>query len=271
MSSLTSYVHDLIRGKEFEIEEEMQYEIVRLASFDTWPDWSAKRPVDLAENGFYYFGLRDRIKCYSCGAEFDDLSLRQDVTEEHRRRSPQCLVVIGLAQNNKKLESCGDLDTETEMLLLNGDVSGKGYFDRLLESMDPVTPCGPHKALDCARHNPVATNGTKDAEEKLLKDEKYRLNTYDSRWLSQYALSPSQLAMAGFYYVGPEDTVQCAFCNGKLLQWKPTDDPLFEHKKHYPSCPFIGDIPGKKVMHQNVIQVIRKYVLDLTISIKLFY
>ena len=59
---------------------------------------------------------------------------------------------------------------------------------------------------------------------------------------------PEQLALAGFRFYSPEiatndeemsDTVRCDYCKGRLQRWEASDDPLEEHHRHYPRCPFL--------------------------------
>jgi len=65
-----------------------------------------------------------------------------------------------------------------------------------------------------------------------------RLNTF-KHWPKYMTPRPEQLAAAGFYYQGPSDRVTCHHCKLTLLNWKPTDDPKEEHKRHSPYCRFI--------------------------------
>ena len=39
--------------------------------------------------------------------------------------------------------------------------------------------------------------------------------------------------------VDQSDKVKCIFCQGTLYSWKKTDVPDKEHKKKFPTCPFI--------------------------------
>ncbi|KAK3098518.1 hypothetical protein FSP39_020265 [Pinctada imbricata] len=57
--------------------------------------------------------------------------------------------------------------------------------------------------------------------------------------------SPRQLALAGFYYLGYGDGVQCYFCGGKLTNWEPGDDPFVEHAKWFPMCLFLRETKGQ--------------------------
>ena len=62
--------------------------------------------------------------------------------------------------------------------------------------------------------------------------------------VSGLPLSASKFAIAGFSYVGPRDRVKCEYCEGQLEEWSKGDDPLYEHQKHYPNCPFILPLSG---------------------------
>uniref|UniRef100_A0A4W2D4T7 Baculoviral IAP repeat containing 2 n=1 Tax=Bos indicus x Bos taurus TaxID=30522 RepID=A0A4W2D4T7_BOBOX len=70
-----------------------------------------------------------------------------------------------------------------------------------------------------------------------MSTEEARFLTYQM-WPLTF-LSPSELARAGFYYIGPGDRVACFACGGTLNNWEPKDDAMLEHQKHFPSCPFL--------------------------------
>lgn len=56
-------------------------------------------------------------------------------------------------------------------------------------------------------------------------------------WTQEFPVE--KLIDAGFYSIQKEDRVQCFSCGGGLCNWKPEDDPLNEHAKHYPDCEFL--------------------------------
>jgi hypothetical protein len=76
-------------------------------------------------------------------------------------------------------------------------------------------------------------------------DEENRLLTYKSPWLSYlkfpYTIGISVYTMAahGFYYVGREDRIQCAFCGVELYNFSPFDDIASLHIQRSPACPLI--------------------------------
>ena len=53
---------------------------------------------------------------------------------------------------------------------------------------------------------------------------------------------PSKMAAAGFYYTGGEDgdAVTCFMCAKDLDGWEEGDDPMAEHEKHCPACPWMN-------------------------------
>ncbi|XP_066480826.1 baculoviral IAP repeat-containing protein 7 [Tiliqua scincoides] len=71
-----------------------------------------------------------------------------------------------------------------------------------------------------------------------MKSEERRLRTFQ-HWPDSAPVSPTDLAAAGFFFIGPDDRVECFCCGGVLYDWFAEDNPLAEHKKFFPGCPFI--------------------------------
>jgi hypothetical protein len=79
-----------------------------------------------------------------------------------------------------------------------------------------------------------------------MKKEADRLRTYE-RWPVSF-MNKHDMAAAGFYFTGREDTVRCPVCGVRIGQWEPGDDPFKDHKRWSSSCGFIkgysvGNIP----------------------------
>lgn len=84
-------------------------------------------------------------------------------------------------------------------------------------------------------------------EEPQMRQEVERLQTFQN-WPADAAVSSSDLARAGFFFLGSGDKVQCFCCGGVLRYWVDGDCPAAEHKRHFPTCSFIlgrsvGNIP----------------------------
>lgn len=67
--------------------------------------------------------------------------------------------------------------------------------------------------------------------------EEARLKTF-SNWPVVF-LDPESLAKNGFYYLGRNDEVRCAFCKLELMRWVENDDPVKDHQRWAPQCPFL--------------------------------
>lgn len=64
-----------------------------------------------------------------------------------------------------------------------------------------------------------------------------RLSTFHY-WPSSLPTA-QKMAVAGFFYLGYGDSVQCSFCNGRLRDWSAMDDPWSKHARKFPHCKFI--------------------------------
>ncbi|XP_021365102.1 uncharacterized protein LOC110457936 isoform X2 [Mizuhopecten yessoensis] len=74
-----------------------------------------------------------------------------------------------------------------------------------------------------------------------------RRRTFENlRWpRDERVQTPEQLAVAGFFYTGVGDYVQCFYCGGGLSCWEPDDDPWLEHAHWFPYCKFVLKMKGR--------------------------
>lgn len=80
-----------------------------------------------------------------------------------------------------------------------------------------------------------------------LLSESARVETFKKHWHHKF-IDGKELAMFGFYYIGPLDKVKCIFCNITLHKWTPNDKPLDEHLKYAPYCPLMNvNIPCRNI------------------------
>ncbi|KAH9513135.1 hypothetical protein Btru_035956 [Bulinus truncatus] len=97
----------------------------------------------------------------------------------------------------------------------------------------------------------------------LLMLENTRLETYD-KWPNKrsWFCTPEKLAKSGFYFSpGHEspDNVCCAFCAKELDCWDPNDDPMVEHKKHSPECPFLAlNCPVENLTVEQFLRLVKE-------------
>ena len=77
-------------------------------------------------------------------------------------------------------------------------------------------------------------------------------------WPLNLSQQPIDLAKAGFYYYGIKDMVKCFYCNGGLRNWDPIDEPITEHARWFPKCPYIRQLKGP-----GFIELIRERYKDM--------
>lgn len=64
---------------------------------------------------------------------------------------------------------------------------------------------------------------------------------YKQEWPSTSMIAIEDMVYAGFYFTGEQDKVACPWCLGKVMKWEKGDDPLAEHRKHFPRCKFVKE------------------------------
>lgn len=236
-------------SNESDLRYDLSCELYRISTFSTFPLNVPVSERSLARAGFYYTGLKDKVKCFSCGLMLDNWKKGDSALDKHKQLYPSCNFVQSLASANSlsssfhsafspPVSSVGaKMDVERKVPSLEQG----GYFSGHYASFpqDPVTS----RALeDLSCFRPKSFNPS-------MKTEAARRRTYQG-WPLPF-LAPSDLAKAGFYYVGPLDRVACFACGGQLGNWDPEDDAMSEHRRHFPSCPFVknlyGDLPSFSV------------------------
>ncbi|XP_071154217.1 baculoviral IAP repeat-containing protein 7-like [Mytilus edulis] len=72
----------------------------------------------------------------------------------------------------------------------------------------------------------------------LREDVELRRNTF-TNWPTNMCVLPEKLCDNGFYYMGIQDKVQCAFCGGILSGLTKDDDVHREHSEHFGQCELV--------------------------------
>ncbi|XP_077525645.1 death-associated inhibitor of apoptosis 2-like isoform X2 [Haemaphysalis longicornis] len=185
----------------------------RLRTFNNWPPNAPVPKERLALGGFVHdSGLR--TKCLSCGVVISDWRIADEVIQRHREASPNCAFVRDLPSLPQSTQGppVGGARSPTA-----GDVSRPMQVDCALPPLPEM-----NESLFLQR---------------LKASEEARFETFYD-WPLLF-LPPRRMAEAGFYYFHDNDRVRCAFCRGVVHGWEPGDDPLREHARHYPCCPFL--------------------------------
>ncbi|XP_047208646.1 E3 ubiquitin-protein ligase XIAP [Girardinichthys multiradiatus] len=126
----------------------MRSEQDRLQTFSLWPSRAPVRPRDLAQAGFYYLGLDDRVECFCCGGKLNDWEDGDSPWGEHTKYLGNCFFILGHDVGNVPL-----LDTAEEPMQAgssNQDVNEDGSmetFERRLSSFATVQHPISHERL----------------------------------------------------------------------------------------------------------------------------
>ncbi|TKC40003.1 hypothetical protein EI555_001659, partial [Monodon monoceros] len=217
----------------FELKYDFSCELYRMSTYSAFPAGIPVSERSLARAGFYYTGVNDKVKCFCCGLMLDNWKQGDNPIEKHKKLYPSCSFVQNLNSVNISGATSqptfpSSVTNSTHSLLPSLENSGcfsgsySSFPSNLLNS-------GPNQDFSALRISPYRC---------AMNTEKARLLTFQM-WPLTF-LSPTDLAKAGFYYIGPGDRVACFACGGKLSNWEPKDDAMSEHLRHFPNCPFLG-------------------------------
>ncbi|XP_011876980.1 PREDICTED: E3 ubiquitin-protein ligase XIAP-like [Vollenhovia emeryi] len=197
----------------------MNIEERRLRTFREWPANAAVDPVRLAKAGFYYSGHVQEVQCFLCGAKISDWNYGDQAMGRHRQKSPSCPFVLSPSSTcNVPLvpATVGSAAAESTARRQSSDSRQSVSVQCDGASAPPLRP------LDFAKEYVTFAK---------------RLQSFKN-WPITNIVHPEKLAMAGFYYLQKEDMVECAFCRGILMNWKPGDTPDCAHRFSFPNCDF---------------------------------
>ncbi|XP_003472801.3 baculoviral IAP repeat-containing protein 3 [Cavia porcellus] len=216
----------------FELKYDFSCELYRMSTYSAFPSGVPVSERSLARAGFYYTGVKDKVKCFCCGLMLDNWKQGDNPIEKHKKLYPSCSFVQNLTSANS-LEATSQPAFPSSVTnythSLPPSLENSGYFSGSYSSF-PSSPVNFRANQDFSA---LRTSPSQCA----MGTEKARLLTYQM-WPLTF-LSPTDLAKAGFYYIGPGDRVACFACGGKLSNWEPKDDAMSEHRRHFPHCPFL--------------------------------
>ncbi|XP_053564555.1 baculoviral IAP repeat-containing protein 2 [Bombina bombina] len=210
-------------------------ELYRISTYSRFPNNVPVSERSLAKAGFYYTGVEDKVKCFSCGLMLDNWKKGDNPSEKHKRLYPSCSFILNAPSLNlgSSLYSAFSPPASASSQSHSSSSEDVAYISACYTSIpqDIVTSRG----VEDLTH-------FKSESYSSMSTEEARLRTFHS-WPLAF-LSASDLAKAGFYYIGPGDKVACFSCAGKLNNWEPKDNAMSEHKRHFPDCKFVKNVAG---------------------------
>ena len=107
----------------------------RLDSYKEWPATLSQQPADLAKAGFYYFGIKDMVKCFFCNGGLKNWDHNDDPFHDHVRWFPKCQFIrqlMGAEYVEKIREKYKNMDSG--FVNENGQSSSNQFRDSKLNS-----------------------------------------------------------------------------------------------------------------------------------------
>ncbi|XP_019644593.1 PREDICTED: E3 ubiquitin-protein ligase XIAP-like [Branchiostoma belcheri] len=232
----------------------------RLTTYFDWPRDVLVSPEDLARLGFFYLGYRDRVECAFCGGVLHQWEAGDDPFIEHQRHYPHCPFVNGEATANVQLgetspqaspptsspSTAQNIVTSQTSQQPSTQATGSGTTSAYALPIDRQWPRMPDFADEDSRLS-TFHNWPRYSPMSPLRLARAGF-LYTCKYLpSDVPVSPEDLARQGFVYLGYRDRVECAFSGGVLHQWEEGDDPVVEHQRHYPDCPFVRGLATSNI------------------------
>uniref|UniRef100_A0A8K9UGE1 RING-type E3 ubiquitin transferase n=1 Tax=Oncorhynchus mykiss TaxID=8022 RepID=A0A8K9UGE1_ONCMY len=223
-------------GAPVDLQYDNSSELFRISTFARFPSLGVTER-SLARAGWFYTGVGDRVQCFRCNVTAEGWQTGDCPTERHRQLSSSCSFIQTLPSTANLLSSSHSafsplrIPAKTAATLHGEPV---GYLNMGFSAPPPSSPLSSRGVEDMSHQRPPTCHNPS------MRREQDRLDSFHSWILS--IITPSELAKAGFYYLGQGDRVACFTCGGQLSNWEPGDRAVSEHQRHYPNCHFVrGD------------------------------
>uniref|UniRef100_A0A674A111 RING-type E3 ubiquitin transferase n=1 Tax=Salmo trutta TaxID=8032 RepID=A0A674A111_SALTR len=221
-------------GAPVNLQYDNSSELFRISTFALFPS-AAVTERTLARAGWFYTGVGDRVQCFRCNVTADGWQTGDCPTERHRQLSPSCVFIQTLPSTANLLSSSHSAFSP----LRPGPAPLPVSAPNPVSGEEPCVP-PPSSPLSSREVEDMSHQRPPTCHNPSMRREQDRLDSFHSWILS--IITPSELAKAGFYYLGQGDRVACFTCGGQLSNWEPGDRAVSEHQRHYPNCRFVrGD------------------------------
>ncbi|XP_064412907.1 baculoviral IAP repeat-containing protein 1 [Latimeria chalumnae] len=196
------------------VERAAQYkeEASRLGSFKEWPFYAKTDPAVLANTGFFFTGIMDKVQCFSCNGSLANWEVDDDPWKEHSKWFPECEYL----QSKKSKEEINQY---------------KENYNHFIGALG--------KDFTLEIKNPVADTGDSGVSQNIFVDEEARLDSFKT-WPQEAIVEPAALARAGFFYTGVGEVIRCFCCDGVVHKLSPGVDPWAEHAKLESNCKYFS-------------------------------
>lgn len=192
----------------------------RLKTYNKWP-LKFITPDKLAKAGFYYTGIKDKVKCLYCSIDLEYWGKNDDPYIEHKLLSPHC-------QYFKEKQDFNLYDHKSDVMT--------AYVQNFLCAVGIMTDVTDKNMI-------VLTNY------KSLTSFESRMKTFKT-FTKKLNHEVQTFCKAGLFYIGERDRMMCFCCNQGLMDWEVDDDPWVEHARWSPLCSYILLSKGKRFVEE---------------------
>ena len=195
---------------------------VRRRTFSHWPHRTTPSSAQMMEAGFFNCNVGDRVICIYCNLICQQWTPHtDDPCEVHKTLSPNC-VYVKAKLIRPPASSIVIVNESTTSTTASGAPSASSI------NLDPLRS---HEIVSTAACNPAYT-------------ELPKRHASFASWPPEDLPSVDDLVRAGFFYTGSKTIVTCFYCNGSLQNWGPNDNPMIEHARWFPHCPYAKQLCG---------------------------
>ncbi|XP_037906226.1 E3 ubiquitin-protein ligase XIAP-like [Hermetia illucens] len=235
--------------------------LAKVASYEKSPNVLRRKSGQYAVAGFFYTGCSDQVYCCSCNSILSEITEVTNPWREHIKLNPDCEymrvvqkhgIMDAMHQQNlpMDLESYNEAPTMLKKAARRYAMAGfryTGIEDQVLCHTCGITISG-WSALDDSWRKHVANAPHCKYVEILQKHKLMDLTNQDLlRNLTSFESAPrnlrrirAELAMAGFFYTGQGDNVQCYSCGLYKSNRTHGDNPWMKHLENSPDCTYVA-------------------------------
>jgi hypothetical protein len=213
----------------------MKYEMLRFATFRTYPKEDKPYIMLYSKAGFYYAANTDVVICYVCGLRRSTWASYDKPIEIHKQINPTCDFLV-------KNSTVNISNTPWSV-----------FFDVSINISD-IIPIP--RELDY-EHNVVLPKNPEYAD---IENRKKSFSV-DGKPM-EFKVPIEDLIKAGLFYAGFGDCVRCFYCGIGLRHWADEDDPMIEHARWSKDCIFLKRFMGDEFI--SLVQLAVSYTRDNT-------
>lgn len=197
-------------------------EQVRRRTFSHWPHRTIPSSSQMIEAGFFNCNVGDRVICIYCNLICQQWTPHtDDPCEVHKTLSPNCIYV-----KSKLIRPAA-----SSIIIVNESATSATTNGNQSSASINLEPLRSHEIVFTSACNPAYT-------------ELPRRHASFELWPKEELPAVEDLVRAGFFYTGSKTIVTCFYCNGSLQNWGPNDNPMIEHARWFPHCPYAKQLCG---------------------------